>query len=81
MALQFTTNSTTRVLYCELCTESNHGNYYNGLDVNVLPLINDNNSWHVLCDKHKKEYDIKLNLKIRKDKLEKINGTPNGMGS
>ena len=75
-----TTNSTTRVDYCELC--SNHGNYYDNIDCEILNLSNyikDSDdmirfsNWHILCDKHKKEYDIKFNMKLRKDKLEKIN--------
>jgi hypothetical protein len=66
-----TTHHTTRVPYCEICNK--YGNYYDNLNTNCYSLIKDGNSWHILCDKHKKEYDVKYNMKLRKEKLEKIN--------
>ena len=83
-----TTNSTTRVDYCEVCNA--HGNYYYNIDGDILNLSNyikDSDaltrytSCHVLCDKHKKEYDVKLIMKLRKSKLEKINEYNGNMGS
>ena len=65
------TTCTTRVSDCEICHE--YGEFYNNLDTDCFPLIKDGNSWHVLCDKHKKEYDIKFKMKLRKEKLKKIN--------
>jgi hypothetical protein len=67
-----TTHHTTRVSYCEICNE--YGNFYNNLDYNILHLMcSVHNNFGNLCDKHKREYDVKLNIKLRKDKLNRIN--------
>jgi hypothetical protein len=73
-----TTNSTTRVDdNCEVCEQYGptiyHGNFYDSIDEEILNLSNYTGSWRCLCDKHKKEYDVKFNMKLRKSKLEKIN--------
>jgi len=64
-----TTYSTT-IVGCEMCNE--HGNWYTDLDADCLSVQYDT-IWHVLCDNHKKEYDVKVIMKLRKEKLKKIN--------
>lgn len=67
-----TTHHTTRVSYCEICNE--HGNFYNNLDITILHLMGSvYNNLGNLCDKHKREYDVKYNVKLRKEKLNRIN--------
>ena len=66
------TTYTTRLPCCEICGDC-FADYYNNLDPTILSLIGDNNTWHVLCAKHKNEYDIKLNVRLRKEKLNRIN--------
>ena len=74
-----TTNSTTRVFdYCEVCEQDGpnvyHGIFHYGLDSTIISLkCSVHSNWYCLCDKHKTEYDIKLKMKLRKSKLEKIN--------
>lgn len=70
--------TTTTSIHCQICNDYD-ANWYNIdlsniSDYNILktygPIISyDGHMWYSLCDKHKKEYDMKL----RKEKLKKIN--------
>lgn len=62
MANNYTTSCTTRVERCEVC-DAWHANWYG---------FNDNDEYHIFCDQHKKEYDTKIIMKLRKEKLNKI---------
>ena len=77
------TTSTTTQRRCELCDNYN-SSWYNFAEKSVPMFLypSKGNDWHIFCDRHKRQYEIKLNMKLRKEKLEKINGIQNGnMGS
>jgi len=71
-----TTNSTTTLRKCELCEDYISSKWYNftatHLPFSKASYLTDDD-WHFFCDKHKKEYDIKLKMKLRKDKIQNIN--------